>query len=115
MSLASQKGHIGLYLFCVYTTPELHDWFVSAWKATGKKLDMGKSCVRVKSLDAVPLEVVGELVRRIPVADFIASYERAVGPRAVAKKKAAVKKASPTKKASAKKQAAARSGAARGG
>lgn len=105
MSLASQKGHIGLYLFCVYISPELLEWFTSAWKATGKKLDMGKSCVRVKDLDGVPLDVVGDLVRRIPVDEFIESYERALTPRIRASRTSAAK--APIKKAAAKKPIAA--------
>ncbi|MCA9697399.1 MAG: DUF1801 domain-containing protein, partial [Myxococcales bacterium] len=44
-SIASQKQHIGIYLFCVYMSAELQEWFVDAWKASGKRLDMGKSCV----------------------------------------------------------------------
>ena len=45
------------------------------WKASGHKLDMGKSCVRFKSIEDVPLDVVGKAISRICVEDFIASYE----------------------------------------
>lgn len=76
-SVGSQKNHIGLYLFCIYTSAELLEWFSAAWKQTGRKLDMGKSCVRVKGLDAVPLEVLGELFARITPADFVTTYEGA--------------------------------------
>jgi hypothetical protein len=48
---------------------------VKEWKASGHKLDMGKSCVRFKSIEDVPLEVVGKAISRICVEDFIASYE----------------------------------------
>ena len=58
-SVASQKSHIGLYLFCIYTQPEESARFQEEWKAAGTRLDMGKGCVRMKSLEDVPLEVVG--------------------------------------------------------
>ena len=56
-------------------------WFDERWKASGKKLDRGKSCVRFRALDDVPLDVVGEAIRRMPVDAFIAAYERSrAGP-----------------------------------
>jgi hypothetical protein len=68
-------------------------WFREAWSKTGKKLDMGKSCVRFKKLDDVPLEVVGQAVKRVPVNEFIkhceSALERLWGARA---KKAASRK-----------------------
>lgn len=74
-NLASQKNHMAFYGTCIYTSAELESWFRAAWKATGKKLDMGKSCVRFKKLDDVALEVLGECVRRVPVEDYIRHYE----------------------------------------
>ncbi|MHC4953076.1 MAG: DUF1801 domain-containing protein [Planctomycetota bacterium] len=56
--LASQKNYMSLYLMCVYGDKQHETWFVKEWKKTGKKLDMGKSCVRFKSVDDVPLDVV---------------------------------------------------------
>src|SRR5690606_25553305 len=44
--LASQKGHMSLYLFSIYTDSNLQRWFHQAWRASGKKLDMGKACIR---------------------------------------------------------------------
>jgi uncharacterized protein YdhG (YjbR/CyaY superfamily) len=73
--LASQKNHMAIYLMSVYADPELECWFREAWIHAGKKLDMGKSCVRFKKLDAVPLDVIAETVRRVPVSDFIDQYE----------------------------------------
>ena len=49
--------------------------FEKAYKASGKKLDMGKSCVRFKRLEDVPLEVIGEAIRRCPAKKYIAQYE----------------------------------------
>lgn len=74
-SLASQKNYMSLYLGCVYGSESEADWFRDAYLATGKKLDMGKSCVRFKRLDDLPLDVVGQAIARTPVAEFIARYE----------------------------------------
>lgn len=90
-AFASQKNHIGLYLFCVYVNEDVKDWFCAEWKKTGKKLDMGKSCVRVKNLDGVALEVLGKLFKRIKAKDFVASYEASLGGSKSAKKKTAKK------------------------
>ncbi len=91
-SVASQKNHMSLYLFCIYTDPKEQERFVKAWKATGKKLDMGKSCVRFKKIEDVPLEVVGEAIARISADKFIAGYEAARGtPGKPARKRVAKK------------------------
>lgn len=73
--LASQKGHMSLYLMGLYMSPGMTDWFQSEWIKAGKKLDMGKACVRFKKLDALALDVLGEALRRLPVADYIRIYE----------------------------------------
>lgn len=73
--LASQKNYMSLYLGSVYGSPQDEAWFRSAWAMTGKKLDMGKVCIRFKRLEDVALDVVGEAIRRTPVATFIARYE----------------------------------------
>ena len=100
--IAAQKHHIGLYLFCVYADPKLEAWFRAAWLKAGKKLDMGKSCVRVKTLDDVPLDVVGKLFKRVKAKKFIALYEAAVPPSARrARKKAKTENPTATKKTAA--------------
>ena len=73
--LASQKNYMTINLMCLYDDPEHSDWFRAAWKASGKKLDMGKSCVRFKKLEDVPLKVVGDAIKRVPVKKFIKYYE----------------------------------------
>ncbi len=117
--LASQKNHLSLYLMSVYCgcdggdATEHANWFRAAWLATGKKLDMGKSCIRFKRLEDVPLEVIGEAIRRVPVADYLRYYEEArrqvaarttKGPpgKKPAKKATAVKKAAQRKKTKAR-------------
>lgn len=76
--LAAQKNHAAIYLMTVYSEPAHLKWFQNAWKATGKKLDMGKSCIRFKKLEDVALDVIGEAFRRVPASVYIANYERIV-------------------------------------
>ena len=73
-SLASQKNHMALYLNNVYGDPELERWFRERWATTGKKLDMGKSCIRFRRLDDLPLDVIGETMERTTVDEFLARY-----------------------------------------
>jgi len=112
-SVASQKNHIGLYLFCVYCSEEDKETFVREWKASGKKLDMGKSCVRVKKLEDIPLDVLGRVFKRATPKRFVAAYEASLSSstrkKKTSKKKVAKKvgsKKKTTKKKAAKKTAA---------
>lgn len=75
IAVASQKNHIGFYAFCIYGDDDVREWFIEEFKKTGKRLDMGKSCVRFKKLDGIPLELIGQVVAKIPVDQFVASYE----------------------------------------
>jgi hypothetical protein len=85
-SVASQKQHIGIYLFCVYMDPEVSAWFQAEWKKTGKKLDMGKGCVRVRKIEDVPMELITQTVAKFPVQVFLSRYESSL-PDAVRKKR----------------------------
>jgi len=76
-ALGSQKNHMAIYLSGVYSDPELEKWFRSAFAAAGKKLDMGKSCVRFKSLDALALDVIGETIAKVALEPLLAKYEAA--------------------------------------
>lgn len=76
--LASQKNYMSLYLMSVYGDPELEAWLREAWTKAGKKLDMGKSCIRFKRLEDVPLEVVGRAIKKVPVKKYLAKYESMV-------------------------------------
>ena len=80
-NLGSQKNHMALYLMTVYGDPETEHWFRQAWQAAGKKLDMGKCCVRFKRLEDVPLEVIGQVIARVPVKEYIARVEKVLGAR----------------------------------
>jgi len=101
-SLASQKNHMALYLMCMYSDPGFESWFRREWTESGKKLDMGKSCIRFKSLEDVPLPVIAKAIRKVPAKKFIAYYESAIRP-AAAKKTKARTTPSPRRKAAAKK------------
>ena len=72
--LASQKRHMGLYLMCVYSHQGSRAEFEEKFRASGKKLDMGKSCVRFKKLDDLPLEVIGETIAATSVEAYIQLY-----------------------------------------
>lgn len=73
--LASHAAHISLYLMSVYGDRKLRDWFERAFRATGKRLNMGKSCIRFKSADDLPLDVVGKAIAAVGVDRYIAHYK----------------------------------------
>ena len=76
MSFASQKNSINLYHSGIYAVSEIHDWFVSEYpKYCKRKLDMGKSCIRFKKIDEIPLELIAELCKKLTVKEWISIYE----------------------------------------
>jgi len=75
ISLASQKNYMALYLMNVYGNKDIESNFRNRYIASGKKLDMGKSCVRFKKFDDLPLDLIGETVAMTTVEDFIKKYE----------------------------------------
>lgn len=84
--IGSQKNHVSLYLGCVYGSPGEAEWFQKAWadevaKGKATKLDMGKACVRVKKLEDVPLNVIGQVIKRTPARKYIAQYEATLAGR----------------------------------
>ncbi len=74
-ALASQKNYCSVYLMNIYGVPELMEWFERGYRASGKRMDIGKACVRFKSLDDLPLDLVGQAIARTSVADYIELYE----------------------------------------
>ncbi len=76
--LASQKRHMSLYLMGCYMEPKDAAWLKREFKTRGLKLDMGKSCIRFKKLDDLPLDVIGEAIAKLPVKDFVTMYEKAI-------------------------------------
>ncbi len=74
--LASQKNSINFYHMGIYLDPKLFDWFVAEYPKHSKaKLDMGKSCIRFKKFDEIPYKLIGELMTKMSVKDWIAIYE----------------------------------------
>ncbi len=74
-ALASQSRHMALYLTNVYGDESVENWFRERYLATGKRLDMGKSCVRFRKLDDLPLDLVAEAIAKTPIDEFIEVYE----------------------------------------
>ena len=76
-NIASQKNSINIYHMVVYSDKKLHDWFVAEYpKHCKSKLDMGKSCVRFKKLNDIPYDLIGELLSKISVEQWIEMYEK---------------------------------------
>jgi hypothetical protein len=78
-ALASQKNHISVYLNSVYGDPETERWFRERYAESGKKLDMGKSCVRFRRLEDLPLDVIGETIARADLDSFLDRYAEVRG------------------------------------
>ena len=81
VNVGSQKNHISIHLMNVYGDPDTEQWFRSAWLATGKKLDMGKGCLRFKKLEDLSLEVLGALIARTTVEKHVARFKQLAAGR----------------------------------
>ncbi len=79
-ALASQKNYMSLYLMNIYGDKETQEWFTEQYRASGKRLDMGKSCVRFKKLEDLPIHLIGQAIARTTVAEFIKRYEARYNP-----------------------------------
>jgi Domain of unknown function (DU1801) len=77
VALAAQKNNYAIYLMNVYSEPKLLARLQAFYKSIGRKLDMGKSCLRFKELEHLPLDVIGDLVAATPVEKMIEYYEKA--------------------------------------
>ena len=76
MNIASQKNFIAFYHMGIYGNPDLMSWFVNEYPKHSKaKLDLGKSCVRFKKMNEIPFELIGELIKKMSVADWVNQYE----------------------------------------
>lgn len=81
--IASQKQSINFYHMGMYSDPDLLKWFVSEFpKHSKQKLNMGKSCVRFKKMDDIPYKLIGELMKKMTVKEWILKYEAAYKPKA---------------------------------
>lgn len=82
MGVASQKNNISLYSMCLYGDNKELDWFREQWpKHSSRKLDMGKSCIRFKKMDDIPLELIGQLAARVTPERWIEIYESSMKRR----------------------------------
>ena len=79
INLASQKNHVALYHMAVYAVPGIAEWFQTEYpKHCKTKLDMGKGCIRLKKMDDIPYDLIGELARKVDVQTWIDTYEKVV-------------------------------------
>ena len=78
-ALAAQKNYFALYLTGSYGDAKQAKWLSDSFKRAGKKLDLGKSCLRFRQLDDLPLDVIGQAIASKPVKEFVAQYEAARG------------------------------------
>ena len=97
--LANQKNHMALYLMSVYSDSPLNKRFVDAYTRSGKKLDMGKACIRFKSADDLALDVIGEAVSAVSVDRWVEIHDATHGTKAVAARRAARRPANKAKPA----------------
>ena len=79
MSIASQKNFVGVYHMGIYANKELYDWFVDEYpKHSNRKIDMGKSCIRLKKIEEIPYELIGELASKMTLNEWIKIYENTI-------------------------------------
>ena len=76
-ALASQKNHMSLYLMCIYSHEGSRAWFMDELEKRGKKLSIGKACIRFKRLEDLPLDLVGEAIAYSSAEGYIQIYETA--------------------------------------
>ena len=78
INIGSQKNFLVMHHMGLYANPELLKWFVTEYPKHAKtKLDMGKGCVRFKKMDDIPYKLIGELIKKVSVKNWIESYEKA--------------------------------------
>jgi hypothetical protein len=78
VNIAAQKNFISFYHMGIYAKPSLLEWFVEQYaKTSTQKLDMGKSCIRFKKADHIPYDLIGELIKKMTVENWIEVYETA--------------------------------------
>jgi hypothetical protein len=76
VALAAQKNYYSLHLLGVYMQPEREQWLRDAFARAGKKMDMGKACLRFKKLEDLPLDVIAQFVASIPPESYLSYYEQ---------------------------------------
>jgi hypothetical protein len=81
LAIGAQKRHLAIYLMNAYACPAVKRDIVAGFKAAGKRLDMGKSCIRFRSLDDLPLDVIARAVAATPLKDFVAVMRKGLARR----------------------------------
>ena len=76
-ALASQKNHMAVYLTAVYSDEKTRKQFEQEYSANGKRLDVGKSCIRFRKLEDVPLYLIGRIIASLDVKNFISRVKEA--------------------------------------
>ena len=85
-ALASQRNHMAVYLSGIYTFEDRYTAFEAAYRETGKRLDMGKSCVRFRKIENLPLELIGKTIASLPMVDFVEHVKKVHSRRKSRKK-----------------------------
>lgn len=85
-ALASQKNHMAVYLSGIYMDEKAREKFERDYRATGKRIDVGKSCVRFRKLEDLPLPVIGEAIAYLPADEFVERVKAVHLPRQASKK-----------------------------
>ena len=91
-AIAAHRNYHSLHLMTVYGSPAEEKQFKAQYKATGRKLDMGKSCVRFRSAEDLPLDLIGRTIASTSVDDFIARYQGTRAATRSGRKKKGTKK-----------------------
>lgn len=81
VALAAQKNNYSLYLMCMYQEPDFLEDLKAGFEKIGKKPNMGKSCVRFKKTEDIPLDVVGKIIKKVTLKKYLDSYEKVKGKR----------------------------------
>jgi hypothetical protein len=105
LHLASQKNYMAIYLMCLYADDALLDRFQTAWKKTGKRLDMGKSCVRFRRLEDLALDVIAETVGSVTARAFVDRYKTQRPKKKSTPKKTAARPTKKTRRPAKRKRA----------
>ena len=84
-ALASQKNHMAVYLTGIYISDDSREKFETAYKATGKRFDVGKSCVRFKKIEDLPLDLIGETISSVTADELIRRTNEAHSVRKIKK------------------------------
>ena len=88
VAIINQKSHLGVYAFCMYPSSPLHDQFAADYRtATGRTVDMGAACIRLKRIDDIPYALFGALAGHFSVEEWIATYEASLPEKIRAKRR----------------------------